>query len=126
MGMIPSNFLKEKIMEYQNVEFKIALNNEEKLKGNSLDVAFRVDFTGVDETLVRKYALKSYIIEVQSQIRNNWDTFQKDGIPNDIKFGNPVLGKKKSVKLTDEEILEKSKKLFEGMSKEEILKFLGK
>ena len=113
-------------MEYTKVEFKISESQTEKDKGIIKNVVFDVDFFGVEDDIIKKYALKNYVIEIQGQIRNNWSDFEKDGVPKVITFGQTMFGKKlKTVvkKMSSEEIMAQAIKMMEGNSPEEILAF---
>ena len=113
-------------MEYTKVEFKISESQTEKDKGIIKNVVFDVDFFGVEDDIIKKYALKNYVIEIQGQIRNNWSDFEKDGVPKVITFGQTMFGKKlKTVvkKMSSEEIMAQAIKMMEGKTPEEILAF---
>lgn len=70
-------------------EFTIAMNQEEKLAGNIHKVSINVE--KCDEVTMLKYALKAYVVEIQSQIRNNWDQFIKGNYPKELKIGEAMF-----------------------------------
>ena len=113
-------------MEYTKVEFKVAMDAEQKAAKNFKDVSFNVDFFGVSDEVIKKYAMKNYIIEIQGQIRNNWNTFEKDGVPKVITFGQTMFGKKQKTvvkEISSEEIMAQAVKMMGGKTPEEILAF---
>ena len=70
-------------------EFTIAMNQEEKLAGNIHKVSINVE--KCDDATMLKYALKAYIVEIQSQIRNNWDQFIKGDYPKELVIGQAMF-----------------------------------
>lgn len=75
--------------------FKISMNQEEKDAGNVHTVELEVAKCD-DETMLR-YALKAYTVEVQSQIRNNWDAFVKGDYPKSVKIGEALFASGRGV-----------------------------
>ena len=83
------------------MKFKIAMNNEEKLAGNVFDVVVNVE--KCDDATMLKYALKAYTVEIQSQIRNNWDAFIKGDYPRELTIGQAMFTKRAAKVMTIEE-----------------------
>lgn len=75
------------------VKFTVAMNSEEKKAGNIKEVILNVNFEGVDEALIHKYALANMVVQYQSQIRTHWTEFVEKGIPETIDFGTPLYAK---------------------------------
>ena len=70
-------------------EFTIAMNQEEKLAGNIHKVSINVE--KCDDATMLKYALKAYIVEIQSQIRNNWGQFIAGDYPRELVIGQAMF-----------------------------------
>jgi len=83
------------------MKFKIAMNNEEKLAGNTHDVVVNVE--KCDDATMLKYALKAYTVEIQSQIRNNWEAFMKGDYPRELTIGQAMFSKKVAKVMTEAE-----------------------
>jgi len=77
------------------VKFKVAMDNEQAKLKNHKTVTLEVQ-KGDDATML-KYALKAYIVEVQSQIRNNWAAFIKGEYPKSVKIGDAVFASGKGI-----------------------------
>lgn len=79
----------------EKVTFKVSMDNEQKLAKNFKSVEINVDMEGVDQAELVKYALKSYVIELQGQVRPNWGEFEKalvDGkFTKTLKFGEALF-----------------------------------
>lgn len=75
--------------------FKISMNQEEKDAGNVHTVELEV--AKCDDDIMLKYALKAYTVEVQSQIRNNWDAFVKGDYPKSVRVGEAVFASGRGV-----------------------------
>jgi len=73
------------------VDFKVSMDNEQKLLKNFKKVELEVDFEGVDLETIKKYALKAYVIELQGQVRPNWEKFEKGEYPKVVKFGDAMF-----------------------------------
>lgn len=84
-------------------EFTIAMNQEEKLAGNIHKVSINVE--KCDDATMLKYALKAYIVEIQSQIRNNWDQFIKGDYPKELVIGQAMFASTRG-KVTQEKAQE--------------------
>ena len=117
------------LFENQEVCFKVAMSQEARDTGNVKEFKTVVS---LDNSLVGdivKAAMKSYVIDLQGQIRNNWDKFLVLDIPETITFGQPLFGKKvKVVKqvMTSEEIQEASLKAAQKMTPEEKAAYIQK
>lgn len=70
-------------------EFTIAMNQEEKLAGNVHKVSVNVE--KCDDATMLKYAMKAYIVEVQSQIRANWGQFITGEYPRELVIGQAMF-----------------------------------
>ena len=71
------------------VNFQVAMNAEEKALKNLHKVELEVGKCD-DETML-KYAMKAYIVEVQSQIRANWDQFITGEYPKELVIGQAMF-----------------------------------
>ena len=71
------------------VNFQVAMNAEEKALKNLHKVELEVG-TCDDETML-KYAMKAYTVEIQSQIRSNWDLFIKGEYPKELTIGQAMF-----------------------------------
>jgi len=117
------------LFENQEVCFKVAMSQEARDTGNVKEFKTVVS---LDNSLVGdivKAAMRSYVIDLQGQIRNNWDKFLVLDIPETITFGQPLFGKKvKVVKqvMTSEEIQEASLKAAQKMTPEEKAAYIQK
>ena len=80
----------------EKVEFKVAMNQEEKEAGNIHEVKVQVDMN-VDMETLRKYALRAYKVELQGQIRPNWDKFASGDYPKELKLGESMFESKRGV-----------------------------
>lgn len=74
-----------------NVEFKIAMDAEQKRLGNVKDVNLEVSFDDVDFAIVQKHAVANMIVQWQNQIRSHWTDFVNGKMPTEIKFGDPLF-----------------------------------
>jgi len=83
------------------VEFKVSMNDEEKRAGNIFDVEIEVDEESASWEDLIKYAMKAYKVELQSQIRPNWEEFIKGNYPKELKFGEPLFAKRAGVVTLD-------------------------
>jgi len=109
------------------VNFKVAMNNEDKLAKIFQDVNIIIEITPEIEKEVVKLALKSYVIAMQGEIRPNWDKFMELGTPGKILFGDRLYGKKKRVITrapTQEEIDTSAAKKFSKMDAAQIAEFV--
>ena len=114
------------LFENQEVCFKVAMSKEARDAGDvkEFKTVVSMDNSLVDDIV--KAAMKSYVIDLQGQIRNNWDKFLVLDIPETITFGQPLFGKKvKVVKqvLTPEELNKLMSDRLRSMSQDEILEF---
>ena len=79
-------------------EFKVSMNNEEKLAGNAFNVELDVDMSKASREDLEKYAFKAYIVELQGQIRPNWADFLKECVEKKftkaLTFGDALFAKK--------------------------------
>lgn len=71
------------------VNFQVAMNAEEKALKNLYKVELNVE--KCDEATMLKYALKAYTVEIQSQIRANWDQFIKGEYPKELVIGQAMF-----------------------------------
>ena len=71
------------------VNFQVAMNAEEKALKNLHKVELEVGKCD-DETML-KYALKAYTVEIQSQIRSNWDQFITGDYPKELVIGQAMF-----------------------------------
>ena len=102
-------------------EFTIAMNQEEKLAGNIHKVSINVE--KCDDATMLKYALKAYIVEIQSQIRNNWDQFIEGDYPKELVIGQAMFASTRG-KVTQEKAQEAYKAKVGQMSMVQKLKTL--
>ena len=109
------------------VEFKVAMDDEQKKLKNFKEVSLQVDMEDASFEDLYKYALRSYRIELQGQVRANWDEFIKDEYPKELKFGEALFATRTrttKVKMTPEEMKAELAKQMEGMTSEEKMKYL--
>ena len=106
------------------VEFTIAMNQEEKSAGNIHKVVINVEKCD-DETML-KYALKAYVVDIQSQIRANWEEFIKGEYSKELTVGQRMFESKKGAPITQAKAADTLAKKMEGMSMEERLAYLKK
>ena len=102
-------------------EFTIAMNQEEKLAGNIHKVSINVE--KCDEATMLKYAMKAYIVEIQSQIRNNWGQFIEGNYPRELVVGQAMFESTRG-KVTTEKARDVLKAQLSKMSNEEKLAYL--
>ena len=101
------------------VEFQVAMNAEEKALKNLHRVELNVE--KCDDATMLKYALKAYIVEIQSQIRNNWDQFIAGDYPKELVIGQAMFTSTRG-KVTLEKARETYKNSMATMSPVEKLK----
>ena len=106
------------------MEFTIAMNSEEKALGNTHKVSIEVSKCD-DETML-KYALKAYVVDVQAQLRNNWDAFIKGEYPKEVVIGQRLFESKKGAPVTQEKAKDVLLKAMEGMTVDQKMEFLVK
>lgn len=58
-------------------KFKVAMDKEQAALKNHYNVELNIDMTTATREDLEKYALKAYTVELQGQIRPNWDAFVK-------------------------------------------------
>ena len=104
-----------------NTEFNIAMNQEEKLAGNIHRVSINVE--KCDDATMLKYAMKAYIVEVQSQIRNNWGQFIAGDYPKELVIGQAMFASTRG-KITQEKAQAVYKDSMASLSQVEKLKRL--
>lgn len=79
-------------------EFKVSMNNDEKLAKNQYTVELDVDMSKASREDLEKYAFKAYIVELQGQIRPNWADFLKECVEKKftkaLTFGDALFAKK--------------------------------
>ena len=102
-------------------EFTIAMTQEEKLAGNIHKVSINVE--KCDEATMLKYAMKAYIVEIQSQIRNNWGQFIEGNYPKELIVGQAMFESTRG-KVTTEKARDVLKAQLSKMSNEEKLAYL--
>ena len=83
------------------MKFKIALSQEARDAGDIHEVVVNVE--KCDDATMLKYALKAYTVEIQSQIRNNWDQFMKGDYPRELTIGQAMFTKRVVKVMTIEE-----------------------
>ena len=106
------------------VEFTIAMNKEEKALGNISKVS--LDVTKCDDETMLKYAMKAYIVDIQSQIRNNWDAFIKGDYPKELVVGQRMFEAKRGAPITQAKATDVLAKAMADMTMEEKLAYLNK
>jgi hypothetical protein len=89
-------------MATQKVSFKVAMDAEQKALKNLHLVALEVEMD-VPLDILQKYALKAFVVELQGQIRPNWDNFIKGDYPKTLDLGHSLFAKKVSREITAEE-----------------------
>ena len=111
-------------------EFKVSMNNEEKLAGNAFNVELDVDMSKASREDLEKYAFKAYIVELQGQIRPNWDEFEDACVDKKftkaLAFGDPLFAPKKGAPITQAKATDVLAKAMESMTMEEKLAYLKK
>ena len=70
-------------------KFKVAINAEKKALKNLHEVVINVE--KCDNVTMLKYAMKAYIVELQSQIRTNWGQFIKGEYPRELVIGQAMF-----------------------------------
>ena len=115
------------MMMNQKVEFKVAMDAEQaKLKNHKL-IKTTVELPPEVTELVYKAAMKSYVIDLQNQIRTNWDKYLEDGVPESVVFGQALYAKRSKVTVrqpTQEEIDKSAAAKFSKMTAEQIEEFV--
>lgn len=70
-------------------KFKVAMDAEQAKAKNHHEVVINVE--KCDDATMLKYAMKAYIVELQSQIRGNWDQFIKGDYPRELVIGQAMF-----------------------------------
>lgn len=74
--------------------FKVSMDKEQKELKNFYTVKLSVDME-VDRKVLEEYALRAYVVEVQSQIRPNWTSFEGDCVDKvftkSVKLGEALF-----------------------------------
>ena len=70
-------------------KFKVAMDAEQAKAKNHQEVV--IDVEKCDDSTMLKYAMKAYIVELQSQIRANWDHFIKGDYPRELVIGQAMF-----------------------------------
>lgn len=105
------------------VEFKVAMDKESREAGKTHDVQIEVDMASASRETLEKYALKAYKVELQSQIRPNWDKFIKGDYPKELKLGDAMFASTRGV-VTVEKATDVLSRQLSKMSQEEKLAYL--
>ena len=105
-------------------KFNVSMNAEAKKDGEVTEVILDVSFEGVSEDDIRKHAMANMKVHWQAQIRNNWDKFIEDGVPETVIFGVPLYESAGRKPLTPESAIALLKGT--GMSQEDILALINK
>lgn len=84
--------------------FKVSMDKEQKELKNFYNVKLQVDMN-VERKVLEEYALRAYVVEVQSQIRPNWTAFEKECVDKvftkSVKLGDALFASTKG-KITQE------------------------
>ena len=109
------------------VEFKVAMDAEQKKLGNAQTITLDVDFDGVDDDTIRKHAIANCVVGWQSQIRNHWTEYVDGKLPESIKFGDPLFttARVKTRPMTDDEMIAYVKALPEEQQADMIDQMIG-
>lgn len=107
-------------MEKYALEFKVCRDNEAKAEGNYQTVKVTVV---ADEEATKKYMKKAAAVWIQAQIRANWDTFIKEGVPGEVTLDTPIWGSGRG-KVTVEKATSILSKQLSTMTAEEKLAYL--
>ena len=111
-------------------EFKVSMNNEEKLAKNFYTVELDVDMSKASREDLEKYAFKAYVVELQGQIRPNWDDFEDECVDKkftkSLAFGDALFAPRKGAPITQAKATDVLAKAMESMSMEEKLAYLKK
>jgi hypothetical protein len=113
--------------EIIEVVFKVAMDDEQKKLKNFTDVTLKVDMEDASFEELYKYAIRSYRIELQGQIRSNWDMFVKGDYPKELKFGQGMFATRArtmKVKMTPEEMKASLQESMKGMTQEQKMAYL--
>ena len=57
--------------------FTVSMDKEQKAAKNFYNVELDVDMSDASREDLEKYAFKAYVVELQGQIRPNWDEFER-------------------------------------------------
>jgi hypothetical protein len=106
------------------IQFKVSMDNEQKLAKNFKPVVLEVSFEGVPTDLVQKAALAHAVVAWQHQIRSHWTEFVDGKLPKEITFGNPLFTPKRgtTAPMTQESVLTYMK----GLAPEDLAKMVAK
>jgi hypothetical protein len=113
--------------DIQIMEFKVAMDDEQKKLKNFTDVKIEVDMEDASFEDLYKYALRSYRIELQGQIRSNWGNFVKGEYSKELKFGQSMYATRQrvtKVKMTPEEMKASLLAEMKGMTAEQKMNYL--
>lgn len=88
-----------------DVQFDVAMNQEEKKAGNVKRVKFTVVFPEGCEDQVQADALAHQVVKFQAQIRSNWDKFVEGGTPSEVTYGDALYTKSRTRKPTEADII---------------------
>jgi hypothetical protein len=102
--------------------FKVAMDNEQAKAKNHVEV--EIDVEKCDDETMLKYAMKAYVVELQSQIRSNWDEFVKGEYPKALVIGEKMFEGRRGAPVTEAKAKEVLLKKLEGMSMDEKIKAL--
>jgi len=77
------------------VEFKVAMDSEQAKLKNHKTVTLEVQ--KCNDTIMMEYALKAYVVELQSNIRANWTDFMKGDYAKNVTIGTKLFASNKGV-----------------------------
>lgn len=107
-------------MQKYELQFKVSMDEEQKKAGIHHTVKVTVL---ADEESTKKYMKKAAAVWIQGQIRSNWDTFIKEGVPNEVTLDIPIWGTGRG-KVTVEKATNILSRQLSTMSAEEKIAFL--
>lgn len=77
-----------------SVTFEVAMDMEAKKAKDTHKVKFVLDIPEDSHEQVLADAVAHQIVKFQQQIRSNWDSFIKDGVPERVAYGQPLYKRK--------------------------------
>lgn len=107
-------------MEKYTLKFKVSSSIEARDAGEFHEVDVTVL---ADDESTQKYMKKAAAVWIQAQIRSNWDTFIKEGVPGEVTLDTPIWGSGRG-KVTVEKATSILSKQLSTMTAEEKLAYL--
>lgn len=85
------------MIKERTLKFNVSRDNEAKKAKEFEEVEIKVLFPEGCENQVYSDALAHMTVKLQQQIRSNWSQFVENGVPEEIKYGDPLYASRRTI-----------------------------